>query len=257
MCGSDPTTFRVPQDKLGKLQQLLRAALDAGCMSFRSLQRITGKCMSITEDIRPASLWVHAAFAVLAELERSALCIVDFTQDSRADRLGEFKQWLNLLATSQEGPWQRARHFVAAFTKRSSKASSLAWGGVVDTASGALPAGGAFPPNRLSKHINQREMYVLYYFLQQFWTRRLDVLRRAQVLIDVGNQSVAGDFHRQRSKNREAHALLMQLFELQVEYGFMLSLKWIPTAENEVSEAISRPSRDAIIRIAPASFKEI
>ena len=42
----------------------------------------------------------------------------------------------------------------------------------------------------------------------------------------------------------------MPLFELQAEYGFMLSLKWIPTVENEVADAISRPSRQAIIRIA-------
>ena len=39
-------------------------------------------------------------------------------------------------------------------------------------------------------------------------------------------------FNRGRAKNRETHALLVQLFELQVEHGFMLSLKWIPTAEN-------------------------
>ena len=73
----------------------------------------------------------------------------------------------------------------------------------------------------------------------------------------MDNQSVVGAFNRGRAKNRETHALLVQSFEFQVEYGFMLSLKWIPTAENEVADAISRPSRDAIIRIAPASFKEI
>ena len=37
----------------------------------------------------------------------------------------------------------------------------------------------------------------------------------------------------------------------------MLSLKWIPTAENGVADAISRPSRDNIIRIAPAAFRAL
>ena len=65
-------------------------------------------------------------------------------------------------------------------------------------------------------------MYGLYHLLRQFCTRHPDVLRQAQVLIDVDSQSVAGAFNRGRAKNRETHARLVQLFALQVEYGFML-----------------------------------
>ena len=100
-------------------------------------------------------------------------------------------------------------------------------------------------------------MYALYHVLRQFCERHPDVLRRAQVLIDVDNQSVVGVFNRGRVKNRETHALLVQRFALQVEYGFMLSLNWIPMAENGVADSISRPSRDTIIRIAPAAFRAL
>ena len=85
--------------------------------------------MTMSVAMRPASLRTHVMFAVLAELEMSALCMVDLTQDSRADLLGEFLLWLNLSATSQDGSGQRARHFVATLTKGSSDASSVAWGG--------------------------------------------------------------------------------------------------------------------------------
>ena len=100
-------------------------------------------------------------------------------------------------------------------------------------------------------------MYGLYHLLQNFCTRHPDVLRRAQVLIDLDNQSVVGAFKLRRDKNRETHALMMQQFELQVEYGSMLSLKGVSAAANEVASVISRPSREAIIRIAPASFKAV
>ena len=43
VCDSDTATFRVPQDKLDKLQQLLREALAAGHLPFRTLQRIAAK----------------------------------------------------------------------------------------------------------------------------------------------------------------------------------------------------------------------
>ena len=42
------------------------------------------------------------------------------------------------------------------------------------------------------------------------------------MLIDVDNQSVVGVFNRGRTRNRKTDALLVQLFELQVEYCFML-----------------------------------
>ena len=74
LCDSDTTTFRAQQDKLDKLPNLLRAAPDAGCLSFRTLQCIEGKCMSMTVGIQEASLWTHAMFAVHADPEKSGLC---------------------------------------------------------------------------------------------------------------------------------------------------------------------------------------
>ena len=59
VCDLDTATFRVPQEKLDKLQLLRRAAVDGGQLSFRTIQRIAGKCMSMTVAIRPAWLWTH------------------------------------------------------------------------------------------------------------------------------------------------------------------------------------------------------
>ena len=103
VCDSDIATFWVPQDKLDTVQQLLREALAAGHLSFGTFHRIAGKCMSMTVAIRPASLWTHAMFVVVAELEKLGRCSVDLTHDSRADLVSEFKKWLSITATSQEG----------------------------------------------------------------------------------------------------------------------------------------------------------
>ena len=137
VCDSDSATFRVPQDKLHKLQQLVREVLAAGRLLFRTLRQIAGKCMNMTVEIRRASLWTHATFAVVTELDKSGRCPADPTRDSRADLVSDFKQWLSITATSQEGPWQRERHFAAALTKGSSDASSEAGGGAWPTRSRA------------------------------------------------------------------------------------------------------------------------
>ena len=171
-------------------------------------------------------------FAVIAELEKSGRCTVDRKHDSRVDLLCEFRQWLGIAATSQEGPWQRARHFSASIrtglSDASSDASSAVWAGVVHTAAGTFPAGGAFPPDWLNKHINQKEMYGLYHLLRQLCTRHPDALRRAQVLMDVDNQSVVSAFNRGRARNRETHALLVQLFEPQEKILFHVAVEMDP-----------------------------
>ena len=77
------------------------------------------------------------------------------------------------------------------------------------------------------------------------------------MLIEVDNPSVVGAFNRGGGENSGTHAFPVQLFELQVEYGFRWSLKWIPAAENEIMDAISQPPRNAIIRIAPASVQAV
>ena len=84
MYDSDTATFRVLQEKLQKLQPLLRAAVDEGQLIFRILQRIAGKCMNMTVAIRPASLWTYPVFGVIVELEKCGQCTVDFTHDCRA-----------------------------------------------------------------------------------------------------------------------------------------------------------------------------
>jgi len=73
--------------------------------------------------------------------------------------------------------------------------------------------------------------------------------------MDVDSQAVQGAFNRGRSKNRVIHDVLIQLFDLQIQYEFMLSLKWVPTNDNVVADAISRPSRDSIIQLLPQAFQ--
>lgn len=256
-CDSTTATFRVPQDKLDKLHQRLQGALEANTVSFETLRSVAGQAMSMSVAIRPASLYTQAMFAAVAALEKSGRHSMDLADHANADLLGEFRWWCRISTTSHEGPWQRARHFAAALRRGASDASSLAWGGVLHAPDGPFEAGGVFPPHWLTTHINQKEMFALFHLLHQFCGDHPEVLRRAQVLMDVDSQAVEGAFNRGRSRNRVLHELLIQLFDLQIEYGFMLSLKWVPTAENVIADAISRPSREAIIQLLPAAFRRL
>ena len=94
-----------------------------------------------------------------------------------------------------------------------------------NTSSGPLWAWGLFPQHWTSRHINGKEMHALYHVLRQFCTLFPDALRRARAFIDVDNQSIVGAFKRGKAKDPGTHALLVQLFDLQVEHVIMLTLK--------------------------------
>ena len=256
ICDSETMTFRIPQEKLDKLHGLLQTALADGGVSYRTLQRVAGKCMSMTVAIRPASLWTHAMFAVLSAMDKTNQRQIDLTRDAYADLRQEFQKWLSLTASSHEGPWQRASHLIVKIDG-SSDASSLGWGGAINIKGAQYRAGGVFPDDWLHKHINKKEMFALYHLLRLFCARFPASLQRAHVLIDVDNTAVCGSFNRGRARDPETHALLVRLFELQVEYEFMLSLKWVPSAANVVADDISRPSREGIIRLNPAAFQAL
>lgn len=89
--------------------------------------------------------------------------------------------------------------------------------------------------------------YALYHLSRQFCTRHIDTVFRAQVLIEVNSSAVVAYFGRGRAEDRDAHTLLVLLFEFQADYDFLLSLKWIFTEENAVVDAISHPWWEFII----------
>lgn len=66
LCDSTTATFRVPQEKLDVVHALLAQAVACRTISFRMLQRVAGKVMSMTVAVRPASLYIQAMFAALA-----------------------------------------------------------------------------------------------------------------------------------------------------------------------------------------------
>ena len=53
------------------------------------------------------------------------------------------------------------------------------------------------------------------------------------------------------------HDLLINMFDLQISYDFLLSLTWVPTAANGVADAISRLSRETLVQLGTAAFHQL
>ena len=70
-CDSAQRKFYVPEDKLRKLEVILRDAIDSRSISFSQLEKIAGKCMSMSVAVPPASLYTHHMYRQRAAFERS------------------------------------------------------------------------------------------------------------------------------------------------------------------------------------------
>ena len=78
--------------------------------------------------------------------------------------------------------------------------------------------------------------------LLQYGQQHPGSLQRAQIRTDVDNQSVVHAFNKGRAKDPRTHVLLVKLFNRQLEQGFWLSLKWVPTNENMTDRRCRVPS---------------
>ena len=135
--------------------------------------------MSMTVAIRPVSLWMHAMFGVLAVLERSGLCIVDLTRDSRADMLRRIQavaEFAGCLARGAVAACATLRggldaRVVGCVIRR------MGWHRVHDL--GHLPrAGGVFPPDWLSIVSSRRRCMASTISFDSFARDNPGVLRR-------------------------------------------------------------------------------
>ena len=70
LCDSERSAYRIPQDKLDKLNSLITAAMKQGSVNAATLQKIAGKCMSMKVVVRPASLWTHFIFKGVRALDK-------------------------------------------------------------------------------------------------------------------------------------------------------------------------------------------
>ena len=138
-----------------------------------------------------------------------------------------------------------------------SDAPSTAWGGMVAVREIQFRVGEEFPPTWILRHINAKEAFALYHLLKEYCVAYPDTLWGTQVRVDVDNQSVVHAFNKGRSRNAHVHEVLVKLFTLQVQEGFWLRLRWIPTEENVEADRMTRLGIEESVRLRPESFEKI
>ena len=221
--------FRVPPRKLDDLERQAReirglASREARLVPCRLLAGFIGFAQSVQLACPPARFFLRSLHDVLStrtswdgrvRLSRQAQRDLQWWQRVRSADVGR--------AIWQE-PEQSTLH---------SDASKLGWGVMLDE---MVPAHGMWRPRDRSRHITYLELLAVHRGLQTF----LDRLRGRSVLLWEDNQAVVHILSNLTSRSPELMALLRRIWWLLDSAGVDLRVRYIPTDENSMADALSR-----------------
>ena len=112
-CDTAQRRFYVPEDKLRKVEAILRDAIDSRSISFSQLGKLAGKCTSMSVAVPPASLYTHHMYSQIAVIKRSEdrKNLSSIAVSERSGLRSEIERWLEVRTRLNGAPWYDAtRH---------------------------------------------------------------------------------------------------------------------------------------------------
>ena len=258
-CDSAKARFEVPEDKLDKLEAILTEAISEGVISFKMLEKLAGKCTSLSVAVPVAALYTHHMYRQLARFQQSGgrRRSPDIDIPKNGGLMFELRQWLEVRRKFNGASWYGPARQRVKITG-ASDASSRAWAGLIESPGHTVfQAGGDFPPEFAQEHINLQEGYALQQTLHLFCEERPFQLAGSTLISDIDNKVFHDAFKRGRSSVTIIHDLITDLFWLQVEHDFTLRLRWVSSEDNAVADGMSRQGSDDFVRLEEQVFGEL
>ena len=259
ICDSDNRRFEVPEDKLAKLEAILVDAIASESITFQMLEKLAGKCTSLSVAVPVAALYTHHMYKSIAVFQRRGGRKPSMTipVPKNSGLMFELKRWLEVREHFNGASWYRAEHKQLALTG-ASDASSGGWGGLIRSPGQPIfKAGGDFPLHVAQQHINVQEGYALQQTLRLFSDSQPSQLAGSTLISKVDSKVLHDAFKKGRSSNTLMHEIITDLFWLQVRRDFTLKLKWVSSEENAEADGISRPGSDDFVRLDERMFGDL
>lgn len=255
-CDSQQCRFEVPPDKLDKLEAIISAAIASGTITFAVLEKLAGKCTSMSVAVPAARLYTHYIYAQIGKFQRSGRSRVSATYRITKDSglMTELVKWLEVRMRLNGAAWYRALHHVLKVTG-ATDASSVGFGGVIRGPNHVLfEAAGDFTDEWVKAHINEKEGFALQETLRLYSAEFPAQIRGSTVVVDVDNQALFYAHRKGKSGNRRIHEVISELFWLQMEVDFTLTLRWVRSEDNKEADDLSRPAAEEYVRLEPLAF---
>ena len=239
-------SFLLIGEKKQKFLSLLRLVLDSDATDVKTLQRLSGKCISFSLAIPGTRLFLNEVYIVIGKgLRYGSSKLITISGPFRE----ELQQWLFLESWSGCLPWRQEAHCQV---KLCTDASSFAWGCVFGPDTIAAVIRDFWPVDQHHLHIKVKEALALANaldaFSSSFCDSWVDVYTDSQVLI--------ASWRRQGSKSRDLADLFRRIFGIVSTYNIHLNLFYISSADNP-ADTPSRvfPLKDS--KLSPSAWVQV
>ena len=126
ICDTEARRFEVPGGKLFKLEVLLSAAITSGWTSLVDLERLVGKCTSMSFAVPPASLYTYHIYKYIAKFRRTGGSVKEAIIAVQKGRglSDEFRTWREVRHRMNGVSWHDATHHSIKLTGATDASSS-------------------------------------------------------------------------------------------------------------------------------------
>ena len=106
-CDTAQRRFYVPEDKLRKLEAILRDATESRSISFSQPEKLAGKCKSMSVAVPPVSLYTHHMYRQIAAFKRfgGRNNVSSIAVSERSGLRFEMVRWLEVRTRLNGAPW--------------------------------------------------------------------------------------------------------------------------------------------------------
>ena len=216
ICDSVACRFEAPEDKLEKLEVILTEAVTSGAITFRMLEKLAGKCTSLSVAVPVAALYTHHMYRQIAIFQRTGRRKKSMEIDipKNGGLMFELTKWLEVRQRFNGASWYRAEYKMVTLTG-ATDASSSGWGGLIrNPGREVFRAGGDFPVDMASTHINLQEGYALQQTLEMYCADHSAQIVGSTLVSDIDNKVFHDSFKWGRAKNTFMHGMIVDSFWL-------------------------------------------
>lgn len=239
---AEQRTFSLPEDKRMDFCELLACVLRCKELDLQVLQKLAGKCSSMSIAIPGAMFYVREINNAVSLAQRSGKPV-----PLAGPLLDELLHWRFMETWSGVSTWKNERHLAV---QLATDASSFKW-------AGKLLSGNAVdtdisdyfrPGDERPIHIKEAEALIktLLSLRDTIAHHRVDILTDSMALI--------GAWNRQGSRNTPFNACMKELFVITVDLDLDLQLKYINTKVNP-ADAPSRQLNKQDARLAGSHWR--
>ena len=218
-------TFQVPRAKTERLKKILNDAVLEGVCSFRDLARFAGFINSLMLAVGPiARLFTRQMYNVI-----NSRPSWDSSLSISGPLLQEFQFWIQNIDAFNGFPMQRQ---IPTCLSIYTDASDFAYGGFSVSVE---PVSGLFAESECKQSSTYRELKAIFYVLSSCASK----LRHRSVKIFTDSQSAERIVAVGSSKSH-LQSVAVDIFNLCLSNSIQLHTQWIPRAENDRADLLSR-----------------